>query len=107
MEYQPTDIAAQERARSDSRERSRQAREVEKDDFRWLMQDKRGRRFVWRLLETAGVFRTTFRTSSEMAFLEGQRNMGLVLIAEINELCPEQYAVMLNEARANGRRNTD
>lgn len=103
-EIDPQDLIAQREAEKQSAEMRKQLREIEKSDFLWLMQDKRGRRFVWRLLEKAGVFRTTFRpNSNEGAFLEGMRNMGLMLIADINEICAEKYQTMVNEQEQHGR----
>lgn len=97
-EIDPQDLIEQREAEQRSVELRKQLREIEKSDFLWLMQDKRGRRFVWRLLDKAGVFRITFRPNSdEGVFLEGMRNMGLVLMADINEVCPEKYQVMVNE----------
>ena len=77
------------------------------EDFKWLMGNKQGRRFVWRLLEKAGVFRTTFRLNNEMAFLEGMRNMGLILVADIHEICPEKYHIMVKEADDNAKRTRE
>ena len=93
-------------ARKEAEEKRKLLREVEKQDFIWLMQDRRGRRIVWRLLEKAGVFRTTFRPDAlEMAFNEGIRNVGLLLVTEIHELCPEKYHVMAKETTDNDDRS--
>lgn len=59
---------------------------------------------MWRILDKARVFRSTFRLNNEMAFLEGQRNIGLVLIADIHELCLEKYHMMVKEAEENAKR---
>jgi len=41
---------------------------------------------VWRLFEKYGVFRSSFRVEPlEMAFLEGQQNDGLALLAPIHQ----------------------
>jgi hypothetical protein len=104
--FDPLDLRGQERAKEQSDERQRLAVEQEKDDFKWLMGSKRGRRIVWRLLERTGVFRTSFTGNSETFFREGQRNVGLMLMAQIHEVCPDQYALMLKE-QVNVRSNTD
>lgn len=97
-EIDPQDLIKQREVEQRSVEWRKQLREIEKSDFLWLMQDKRGRRFVWRLLDKAGVFRITYRPNSdEGVFLEGMRNIGLLLVADINEVCPEKYQVMINE----------
>jgi len=67
--------------------------------FRAVMATREGRQYVWWLLEQCGIFRTSFTGNSTTFFNEGQRNVGLVLIADINAACPEQYIVMLTEAK--------
>lgn len=70
------------------------------EDVKWLMSSPRGRRLAWWLLDKAGVNRTSFNNSgSAMAFNEGQRNIGLMLQAQIIEQSPDAYMTMLNEQR--------
>lgn len=76
------------------------ARRLEVDDLRWMMSDKRGRRVMWRLLETSGVYRSSFTGNSETFFREGQRNVGLKLLADIHEHCPDAFVLMLKEHRS-------
>lgn len=98
--FDPTDIQAQERDAAASAERNRKAAEVEVDDLKWLMSNKRGRRFVFRVLERAGVWRLSFNTNAlSMAFNEGQRNEGLRLMANITAHCPDRYTEMLKESK--------
>ncbi|QCW21979.1 protease [Caulobacter phage Jess A] len=71
-------------------------------DLKWLMQQKRGRRVVWRLLEDAGVYRLSYAPDAPnvpmaTAFAEGQRNMGLMLTALLMEHCSEDYARMIQD----------
>ena len=76
------------------------ARKTFVDDIKWLMSSPRGRRIAWWLLEKAGVNRTSFNNSgSVMAFNEGQRNIGLMIQAQIVEMAPEAYMTMLEEQR--------
>lgn len=76
------------------------ARKTFDADIKWLMSSPRGRRIAWWLLEKAGVSRTSFNNSgSVMAFNEGQRNIGLMVQAQIVELAPEAYMTMLEEQR--------
>jgi hypothetical protein len=82
------------------------AAQTEIDDLCWLMSDKRGRRFVWRLLERSGIYRTSFDGDAlRMAFLEGQRNLGLTTMGQITQHCPDRLIEMQKEARAHERRN--
>lgn len=106
-QYDPLDLKAQERTRSDKDLRDRLERESEESDIRWLMGNKRGRRIVWRLLDHAGVFRSSFNTNAmSMAFAEGNRNYGLRMLAQVHALCPEHYPVMMKE-QTNERTNDD
>jgi hypothetical protein len=75
-----------------------ESRRKEIEDIKWLMAHKAGRRLAWRLLERAGVYRTSFNNSGSItAFNEGQRNMGLFLLAELQEISPDNYLAMIKE----------
>lgn len=68
------------------------------DDFLWLMNDLRGRRFIWGILCESCMFHTTFDThGGRMSLNEGRRQQGLKITAEIHRLCPDLYAVMIRE----------
>lgn len=72
--------------------------ESEVDDIVWLMSSKRGRRIMWRLLDQAGCFRSSFSPNASVtAFNEGGRNGGLRLLDLIHTHCSEQYAPMVKE----------
>ena len=82
--------------------------QTEIDDLCWLMSDKRGRRFVWRQLAEAGVYRQSFTGEPlTTSFNEGQRSTGLRLMAAIHQHCPERFSEMQKEARTNERRNAN
>jgi hypothetical protein len=67
-------------------------------DLKWQMGTKQGRRFVWRLLAEAGVYRTSFHTNGSMfACNEGRKQIGLMLIGEINVHCPDSFVLMMKE----------
>jgi len=94
MQYEDDD-AANTRQKAEAENRAK----THEDDIKWLMSSPRGRRLSWWILEKAGVNRTSFSNSgSVMAFNEGQRNMGLMLQAEIIGLAPERYMEMLTES---------
>lgn len=70
-------------------------------DFTWLMGDARGRRLVWAELSAARVFHTVFdQQPIQMAFNEGRRQHGLILLERIHALCPHLYPVMVQENTA-------
>jgi hypothetical protein len=99
MTHDPFDIVGQDRSKHERDERNKHQRRVETEDIKWLMKGKQGRRIVWGLLEKTGVFRSSFTGNSETFFREGMRNVGLMLLAQINESCPEQYTLMVQEQR--------
>lgn len=99
--YDPLDIRGQERAKTDKDLRDKLARETEESDLKWLVSTKRGRRIVWRVLEQAGVFRMSFNTNAmQMAFNEGNRNIGNRMLAVTNAVAPESFPLMMKEAKA-------
>lgn len=92
---EPRDI---EQQRADRENRLRNEQRTDAADLKWLMGQKRGRRIVWRQLERAGVFRSSFNSNGmTMAFAEGMRNEGVRLLAQIHAHCPEAYALMAKE----------
>lgn len=96
-----TDEEAQAIEEENERQRLRRAREV--DDFRWVAAHPQGRRFLWRLLEGAGVFQQTYTGNSETFFKEGRRSMGLFVLGEIMEIVPDTFVKMLKENESNER----
>ncbi len=84
--------------RADKVLRDKLAQEAEEADIRRLMTSKWGRRFLWRLMDQAGVFRLSYSPDAmAMAFAEGSRNSGLRILNLIHTLCPEHYNAMLKE----------
>lgn len=75
-------------------------RRNELQDIREIMAFKKGRRFMWRMLEATHIFQPIFDLQNAvMAFNEGQRNIGLMLMADIQEASPEKYTLMMKEAK--------
>lgn len=98
MDNDPIDLRARERRDRDLDTQKRIARLQQVDDMRWLLKTEQGRRFVWRLLEKAGIYRSTYsQDASHAAFLEGVRSVGLMVIADVFEADPDAYAMMLRE----------
>lgn len=105
--YDPLDLRGQEATKAEQAARAKVREEQEVADFKWLMGSKRGRRIVWRQLERAGVYRSSFNTNSmSMAFAEGNRNDGLRTMALIHAHCYELYGNMVKE-NVNDDRNSD
>jgi hypothetical protein len=98
INYYPFDLRGHERSQAEAEERALMASQLDIEAIKWVMSDKRGRRFVARQLERTGAFRLSFSTNAlTMAFNEGMRSVGLMLIAQLNEHCPERYSEMLKE----------
>ena len=75
-------------------------RTEEIEDLKLVMGTENGRRFVYRFLVRSGLYICSY--SSEMpventVFKEGQRNMGLWLLAELNQSTPKAYLKMIEE----------
>ena len=67
-------------------------------DLVWLMDEPRGRRVVWALLEHCGVFQTSFTSNGSMVmFREGRRDVGLKLMKDIEVAAPEAFPLMWRE----------
>lgn len=80
--------------------RRKNAAAIALDDRRFVMGDARGRRFVMALLDFCGPMRTAFHPNgSQQSFNLGQQNVGLKLLADIEEACPEMYAKMKDESK--------
>lgn len=107
-DYDPTDLPSQERERSKLEKNDLYFRQVEEADFKWLMSNRRGRRIVWRLLEEAGVFRTTFTDNPmQTAFNEGMRKYGVAVLVQVHKLTPDLYPTMLTEQQEHARSTTN
>lgn len=95
-----TDPAQLKRARDFDRLR----RERELNDLAAVLRTAEGRRLVYRLFDVAGIFRSSFTGNSTTFFNEGQRQVGLIFLADINDHFPEQYLAMLAEAKERNER---
>jgi hypothetical protein len=81
------------------------------DFVRVMMSTPDGRLYTYEQLATCNIFHTTFNLNAyQMAFAEGQRDIGLHLLADIMRFCPEQYLPMVREANvrhdSNNRRTS-
>ena len=89
----------------DAARKAKWTREDELADVRAILATKEGRRFVWRYLTECSVFKTSFTGNSQTFFNEGERNVGLKLMADVNDADPEAYIAMLREAKLKGEKN--
>lgn len=89
-----------EEYRKEIAEKNRQRREEEINDLRAVLSSVSGRRFIWRLLERGGVFRSSFNAESDSytAFNEGRRNLGLLVLNDILEADLDAFTLMQRES---------
>ena len=78
---------------------ARLARRSELEDIAFVLSTPQGRRFYWRLLTRCGIFRSSYTGDNQTFYNEGERNIGLLLMAELNEADPDAYLKMLKESR--------
>lgn len=98
----PTDLNRLAREAEADEAVASERRRKELDDLRWWLGHPQGRRIIGRLLEQAGMFRSSFNHSgSVMAFQEGKRDIGLFITSEILEASPDGYMKVLKEFKAN------
>lgn len=68
--------------RSHAKTRDEAAARQASEDFKWLMSERAGRRIVWRMLVSAGIYRSTYSGNpTDTAFNEGRRAFGLEIIS--------------------------
>lgn len=98
MSSDPADLEAQEDRQRVQEELDVIRSFIKNKDMEWVLSDERGRRFVWWLLEEAGVYNSSFDGTTEgTVYNEGNRNMGLKVLARIHETSPEKYLQMIKE----------
>jgi hypothetical protein len=65
-----------------------------------IMQHPQTRAWMYWLLESCSMYRTTFdRSALIMAFNEGGRNVGLQITAQLMRVTPDSYTQMVLEAK--------
>ena len=72
----------------------------EDSDLLAVMSAPEGRRLLWRYLEITGIYKLSYTGNSETFFNEGQRNIGLKLLAEIQRVAPAEYMEMVRESNS-------
>jgi len=97
MSYNANDEKQVKKARADAE----LAEALRLDVVRDVMKSAAGRFWIYGELFSRHIFSTTFVPGSPdiSAFKEGERNSGLRLLADIQSAAPDQYALMLKEAK--------
>ncbi len=90
--------AADEEQVKDSGRKSKTVREREIEDVRVLLAIPEGRRFIWRYLTECHMYESSLsRDPLAMAAMEGERNIGLKLHADILATDPSVFLKMQME----------
>ena len=81
----------------DIKRKRRKQRDV--NDLRDILALPQGRRYIWKLWGLTGVFRASYvpKDSNLTAFKEGQRDIGLALLQDINDASPTALGQMRSE----------
>lgn len=80
------------------RKEQEKLRNREVDDLQKVLKNPEGRRFVWRVLSEAGIFKASFSLNSmQTAFNEGKRDIGIWLMGDVDRAEPGAYAQMQRE----------
>jgi len=69
------------------------------NDLRKILAIPEGRRYIWRLWGITGVFRSSYtpKDANMTSFREGQRDVGLAMLQDINDASPTALAQMRSE----------
>jgi hypothetical protein len=81
-----------------------------REEYRWVLSSKVGRRFLWRILGDTGIFETSFsQHNGQMSHNEGRRSVGLEVLLRINEAHIENFFNMMreNKERVDAQRERD
>jgi len=75
------------------------AREADRrETLRLIMSHPNGRAWIYWLLGECHILETCFNSNSlRMAMLEGERNVGLKVMSEINQVALDEHVVMMRE----------
>lgn len=86
-DYDPTDLASQEEAKALAAKTREEAQAQSNLDFKWLMSDERGRRFMWQLLSECGMYRDPMTGNSQTFYNLGQQRVGRWLTERLHVSC--------------------
>ena len=97
MEFKPVNVATDESVKEATKKET-MIKNREKEDVVHVLSSRHGRRFVWKYLSICGVFKLSADNSGSWTYFnEGQRNIGLKLLNDINETDPANYILMMKE----------
>lgn len=92
--------AADEDQIKEAKKKAGLERRQELSDLREVLALAGGRRLIWRYLSMCGVYRLSYALNAGIYFAEGQRDIGLKLMADIMEANDEALILMMREAKS-------
>ena len=96
----PFDIQSQERAIADNSDKAKLAHEIEIDTLKWLMSDKRGRRYMLGVFKRGLLDTVIFNTNAmTMSFMSGRQVEAGYQKSLIELHCMNRYVEMINESK--------
>lgn len=91
-----TNATAEEAKKAEERRKQREQEEIA--DITWLMGDKRGRRFMFRLLQRGRVFSPIYVPGAEVYKNAARHDFCLQYLSQVLTACPAALQVMQQEA---------
>ncbi|EJL90264.1 hypothetical protein [Pantoea sp. GM01] len=89
-----------DKALQDAEQKRKNLADRTRDDLIHVMGSQQGRRVIWKLLDSAGVFSISFTGDNNATnFNEGRRSEGLRLFSDVMAHCPDLYMTMAKEAK--------
>lgn len=82
-------------------QRAQAADELHRSDVEFMLRNSQSRRFLWWVLQGCGIYGISYDGKDASAFAEGQRNVGLKIIADISKASPMAYPELLLEQARN------
>ncbi|MEX0758019.1 MAG: hypothetical protein WD100_00440, partial [Tistlia sp.] len=71
--------------------------------LRYMLEDRRGRDWLWSLLEGCRIWASSYTGDQTTVFNEGMRNVGLRVLSELEAAAPEALVTMIMENRSDER----
>lgn len=91
--------AADESQVREAGKRAGSKREQIMNDLKTVLSSPSGKRYIWSLLEECGVYKSSMTGDAHTYFNEGQRNIGLKIIAGITECDPQSLIKMMTDSK--------
>ncbi len=87
--------AASKKQVDNAKKEEKAEEQLHETDVRQVLGTRSGRNLIWKYIQLCHVFTSSYGDS--MAFMEGERNIGLRLLSDINKYVPSAYLKMLEE----------